>query len=127
MGSVLRTGVDMIEIQRIQQAVERFGERFLGRIFTSAELACCQGQMESLAARFAGKEAVVKALGTGSWRAGICWTDVEILRDDQGAPRLRLHNQAAQKAHQLGLAHWSISLSHDRERAIAFVVALGSD
>lgn len=126
MVDILRTGVDMVEIARVERAVQRFGSRFLHRIFTPGELDYCRGRTESLAARFAGKEAAVKALGTGSWRAGIGWKDVEIVSDAGGAPMLRLHNQAAQRAAEIGLTTWSISLSHDRERAIAFVVALGA-
>lgn len=123
---MLRTGVDLIEISRLRAAVERHGARFTARIFTARELALCQGRMESLAARFAAKEAVAKALGTGIWRQAITWTDVEILRDDDsGAPLLYLHGAAATRAQTAGLTEWSISLSHDRERAIALVVATG--
>ena len=89
------------------------------------ELICCRNRLESLAARFAAKEAVTKALGTGVWRKGIGWVDVEVLRDDvTGAPVLHLHGAAARLAQQLGLTAWSVSLSHDRTRAVAFVVAL---
>jgi holo-[acyl-carrier protein] synthase len=119
---MLRTGVDLIEIARVRAAVERHGARFLVRVFTPAELGTCLGRAESLAGRFAAKEAVAKALGTGMWRDGIVWTDVEILREESGAPLLRLHNAAARRAAALGLAAWSLSLSHDRERAVAFVV-----
>src|SRR4029079_19320559 len=103
----------------IHMAVERHGMRFLMRVYTPNELAHCQGRAESLAGRFAAKEAVAKALGTGIWRRAIGWTDIEILRDPQsGAPQLHLHNAAADCAAALGLCEWSISLSHDRERAI---------
>lgn len=122
---MLRTGVDIIEIERVRRAVERYGERFLRRIYTPAERAYCGDRYRSLAARFAAKEAVSKALGTGNWQAGVCWTDIEVVRDDaSGAPGLRLHNQAASHAAQLNLSEWSLSLSHDRERAVAFVVAM---
>ena len=122
---MLRTGVDIIEIERIRQAVARYGERFLGRVYTPDELICCRNRFESLAARFAAKEAVTKALGTGLWRQGIGWVDVEVLRDAAtGAPVLYLHGAAARLAQQLGLTEWSVSLSHDRTRAVAFVVAL---
>jgi holo-[acyl-carrier protein] synthase len=123
---MLRTGVDLIEIERIRTAIERHGTRFLSRIYTPTELAHCQGRAESLAGRFAAKEAVAKALGTGIWRHGVDWRDIELLRDpSSGAPQLHLHNAAAHHAARLGLTEWSVSLSHDRERAIAFVVALG--
>lgn len=119
---MLYTGVDLIEIARLRAAVERHGVRFLARVFTPAEITLCSGRAESLAARFAAKEAVAKALGTGIWRSGIGWTDVEILREQSGAPLLRLHGGAAQRAAALGIGAWSLSLSHDRERAVAFVV-----
>lgn len=123
---MVRTGVDLIEMARIQAAINRHGRRFLARVYTSAEVSICQGRTESLAGRFAAKEAVAKALGTGIWRNGIDWTDIEITRNElTGAPVLTLHEAAAAQAHQLGLTEWSLSLSHDRERAIAFVVALG--
>jgi holo-[acyl-carrier protein] synthase len=77
-----------------------------------------------LAARFAAKEAVAKTLGTGIWRDGVAWTDIEVLREASGAPRLILHGAAATIAANLGLHTWSISLSHDRAQAIAFVVAM---
>ena len=123
--SVLKTGVDLIEIERVQRAVARHGARFLQRVYTATERQDCQQRMESLAARFAAKEAVAKALGTGIWRHGVEWTDIEIVRDPtSGAPQLQLHGAAAAHAQQMGLTEWSVSLSHDQERAIAFVVAL---
>ena len=123
---MLRTGVDIIEIERIRTAINRHGARFLTRVYTPTELAHGQGRAESLAGRFAAKEAVSKTLGTGIWRQAVGWTDIEILRNQQsGAPQLQLHNAAADCATELGLDEWSVSLSHDRERAIAFVVAIG--
>lgn len=123
---MLRTGVDTIEIERIRTAIERNGQRFLARVFTPTELEQCGDKVESLAGRFAAKEAVSKALGTGIWRHGINWTDIEVQRDPQsGAPRLQLYGQAKQYAENLLLSEWSISLSHDRRNAIAFVVAIG--
>ena len=124
--SMLRTGVDSIEIERLTHAVDRFGARFLERIFTPTELDDCGQRIESLAGRFAAKEAVGKALGTGIWRAGIGWTDIEVRRDSvSGAPSLVLHAAAAARAADLGLDEWSLSISHDRSRALAFVVAIG--
>jgi holo-[acyl-carrier protein] synthase len=118
--------VDLIEIARIRSAVERHGAQFLARVYTPAEQVACGGRAESLAARFAGKEAVAKALGTGIWRHGITWTAIEIGRvAESGEPVLQLHGAAAARAMELGIRQWSISLSHDRERAIA--VAVGQD
>jgi len=123
---MLRTGVDLIEIERIRQAIQRNGDRFLQRVFTAQELVLCDGKVESLAGRFAAKEATSKALGTGIWRHGIGWADIEILRDaETGAPILQLHGQAATYAASIKLNEWSVSLTHDRGRALAFVVALG--
>lgn len=123
---MIRTGVDLIEIERVAAAIERFGPRFLERIFTPAERAVCGSKIDSLAARFAAKEAVAKALGAGIWRTGIDWTDIEVLRDaETGAPLLLLHGEADVQSHRLGITEWSISLSHGRRDAVAFVVALG--
>lgn len=123
---ILRTGVDLIEIERMRQAIDRHGHHFLSRVFTQGELAYCSGRVESLAARFAAKEAGAKTLGTGIWRQGIGWHDIEVIIDSEsGAPSLQLHNAAATLAANLGLSVWSLSLSHDRAYAIAFVVATG--
>jgi holo-[acyl-carrier protein] synthase len=119
----LRSGVDLLEIERLQKALERHGERFLARIYTTAERELCEGNVASLAARFAAKEAVSKALGTGL--GVIAWTEIEVLRAESGAPTLRLHGKASALADELGLKHWSISLSHTAELALAQVVALG--
>lgn len=126
-GKMLRTGVDSIEIERIQTAIERNGDRFLQRVYTAAELEQCAGRFESLAGRFAAKEAVSKALETGIWRHGVNWTDIEVQRDQEsGAPRLQLYRRAKFFAQKFHLDEWSISLSHDQRRAIAFVVAIGN-
>ena len=123
--NLLRTGVDIIEIERVRQAIDRHGDRFLQRVYTAGELACCGQRVESLAARFAAKEAVAKALGTGIWRNGVNWVDIEVLKDDEsGAPQLHLHGAAAVVAARAELHTWSVSLSHDRRRSIAMVVAL---
>lgn len=128
---ILRTGVDIIEIERIRRAISRYEgrpparKRFLKRLYTEAELDHCRDRVESLAARFAAKEAIAKALGTGAWRDGIRWIDLEVVSDASGAPSVQLHGAAARRARSLGLSHWSVSLSHDDGRAIAFVVALG--
>ena len=119
----MRSGVDMLEIPRLQEAVERHGQRFLKRIYTPAEQDLCAGNFASLAARFAAKEAVAKALGTGLGIVG--WTEIETLRLDSGAPELNLYGKAREVSNQLGLKYWSISLSHTRVYAIAMAVANG--
>jgi holo-[acyl-carrier protein] synthase len=116
----ISTGIDLIEIERIQDAIARHGERFLSRVFTPAERQSCADRPESLAARFAAKEAVAKALGSGL--DGFSFRDIEITRAENGAPGLLLHGVAAQMARQQGLAHWSISLSHTREHATAIAI-----
>jgi len=114
-------GVDIIEIERIARAVARWGDSFLNRIFTPAELERYRDRLPELAARFAGKEAISKALGTGI--KGIRWRDMEILADGRGKPEVRLYARAKRRAEELGLKEFSISLSHCREYAVAFVVA----
>jgi len=113
-------GVDLVEIERIERACRRWGERFKAKVFTPEELRLCNGQISCLAARFAAKEAVAKALGTGV--GPISWREVEILGDDSGKPYLRLHGKALAKAQELGIKGWSISLAHSRAMAIAFAV-----
>ncbi len=117
----MRTGVDLIEIERFQAVLEEHGDRFLERVFTPQERERYGGRLGSLAARWAAKEAVAKALGTGIGAVG--WKDIEVVGDDEGAPVLHLHGAAAARAAALGLTDWSISLSHTHEHAIAFVVA----
>ena len=120
---VLRTGVDLIEISRIEEVVSRHGKHYLKRIYTPAELEICGKRAESLAGRFAAKEAVAKALGCGI--GDVEWKEIEILGDEQRAPVLHLHGKAAQKADELGLTNWSVSISHDQSQVVAFVVAVG--
>lgn len=117
---MLVTGIDIIEIERIESVVARWGDRFLHRIYTDQELDFCHGQIPRLAARFAAKEAAVKALGTGI--RGIGWTEVEVVRQKGEAPSLRLHGKAAQKAKSLGIRELALSLSHSRDYAVASVV-----
>lgn len=121
---MLYSGVDLVEIGRIWTALARHHDRFLTRVYTETEIAQCNERVESLAARFAAKEAAAKALGTGIWRHGIAWTDIEVVRAELGAPSLRLYNAALRRATILGWTTWTVSLSHDSERAIAFVVAM---
>ena len=119
----LRTGVDLIELERVETTIQRHGERFLERVFTSQELEEAGENVASLAARFAAKEATAKALGTGIGDVG--WKESEILRGPTRQPNLRLHGRAADLADLLELANWSISLTHSHSHAIALVVAIG--
>jgi holo-[acyl-carrier protein] synthase len=119
----LRSGVDILEIERLRQALNRHGERFLMRIYTPAERELCAGNLASLAVRFAAKEAVSKALGSGLGE--VAWTDIEVLRLGSGEPLLYLHGRAATLSDELGLKEWSISLSHSHEHAVALAVAQG--
>ena len=119
----LRTGVDLIEIARIEEVVSRHGKHYLERIYTPAELELCGKRAESLAGRFAAKEAVAKALGCGIGE--VDWKEIEILDDALHAPALQLKGKAAQKANELGLTSWSVSLSHSQSHVVAFVVAIG--
>ena len=115
------TGVDIIEIPRIARVVERYGDRFLHRVYTEAEQALYRGRVPELAARFAAKEAISKALGTGIW--GIRWREMEVLPDMRGKPLVYLHGAAAARARALNLRHFDVSLSHSREFAVAVVMA----
>ena len=118
---MLSAGVDIIEISRIQRALDRWGERFLRHIYTPAEIELCRSKIPALAVRFAGKEAVMKALGTGTH--GVGWKDIEILPDSRGKPGVNLYGRAKVRAQMLGMHHLAISLSHSHEYAVAFVVA----
>jgi len=118
-----RLGVDVVEIPRFARALEHHGARLLNRIFTPAEQALTQGHIARLAARFAAKEAVVKALGTGI--GPVAWVDVEILAAPNGEPIVHLHRSAAQHAAKQNLQHWQISLSHTRQTAVAIALAWG--
>jgi holo-[acyl-carrier protein] synthase len=123
----LVTGVDLIEIARIEEVVARHGKHYLERVFTPAELDYCGKRAESLAGRFAAKEAVAKALGTGI--GDVSWKEIEILGDEQNAPVLNLYGTAETKAQELGLKNWSVSIRHNHRHsvalAVAFVVAIG--
>jgi holo-[acyl-carrier protein] synthase len=122
---VIGLGTDLIEISRIARSVERFGEQFLNRVFTPGEIAYCQAKKssaESLAARFAAKEAGAKALGTGISR-GVSWKEFEVRRKPGQRPELHLSGRAAEIAEQLGVRRVSLSLTHSREMSMAVVVA----
>ncbi|MGB9723209.1 MAG: holo-ACP synthase [Chloroflexia bacterium] len=116
-------GVDVVEISRLEAVLKRFGERFLRRIYTPAEQALCRGRVPELAVRFAAKEAAMKALGTG--RRGVGWREIEVLADRRGRPLLFLHGRAGERAAELGLQHFAVSLSHERHLAVATVIAWG--
>ena len=118
----LYVGVDIIEISRIRQAIQRWNEHFLDRIYTAAELELYRNKIESLAARFAGKEAGMKALN--ALENNISWREIEILSDLQGKPVVHLYGRAQEQMDALGLSGLEISLSHSRENAIALVIGL---
>jgi holo-[acyl-carrier protein] synthase len=113
-------GVDIIETERVAQSIARFGDRFLKRVYTERELAYCEGQINSLAARWAAKEAVAKALGTGI--GAMSWREIEVVSQSNQRPTVQLHGAAAALAAELGLSGFAVSLSHTRDYAIAFVV-----
>ena len=120
---MLRTGVDIIEVARIDAAILRHGDRFFNRFYTLRELIEAEGRTPALAARFAAKEAAAKALGCGIGDVG--WKEIEIVRDARRGPTLVLHGAALALAAKLGLTEWSVSLSHTHEHAMALVVAMG--
>lgn len=121
---IIGSGIDLVEIGRIERSVERFGARFLDRVYTPAEQAYClrkRKAAESLAARFAAKEAAAKALGTGI-HYGITWLEIEVVRATTGRPSLRLHGRAAEIAGRLGVKRAALSLTHTDALAMASVV-----
>ena len=121
---IIGSGIDLAEIGRIQQSVERYGGRFLGRVYTAAEQAYCLSKRksaESFAARFAAKEAAAKALGTGISH-GVSWLEIEVVREPSGRPILQFHGRAAQIAAPLGVAHAALSITHTADLAMASVV-----
>jgi len=120
---LLRTGVDLIEISRIEEVVSRHGKHYLERIYTPAELEQCGKRAESLAGRFAAKEAVAKALGSGI--GDVSWKEIEVLGDEQNAPVLTLHGAAEKMAKEIGLTTWSVSISHSQSHSVALVVMIG--
>jgi holo-[acyl-carrier protein] synthase len=117
-------GIDIIEIARIQRVLDIYGERFLNRVYTERERERYRNRVSELAARFAAKEATSKTLGTGI--RGIRWREMEVLPNARGKPVLILHGRAKQRAADLGLTDFSVSLTHSRTDAMAFVVAIKS-
>jgi holo-[acyl-carrier protein] synthase len=121
---IVGTGIDIAEVPRIRQSIERFGGRFLERIYTAGEIRYCDSKAnraERYAARFAAKEAAMKALGTG-WSHGVRWRDCEVVRLPGGRPSISFHGKAAEVAAKLGVKHAALSLSHTVEQAIAQVI-----
>jgi holo-[acyl-carrier protein] synthase len=127
-GLQFRHGVDLVEVPRIERLLSTHGRRFIERCFSAGESAYAERskkrRAEHYAVRFACKEAVLKALGTG-WRDGLAWRDIEIVRDANGAPALQLSGGCGELAASLGIARWSVSLSHTASYAVASVVGYG--
>lgn len=125
---ILGHGIDLADTDRIARLLEEHGERFLSRCFTAGERSYCDSHVarraEVYAVRFAAKEAVLKALGTGL-AGGIQWTDVEVERNAAGKPGVKLHGKAAQKADEAGITGWALSLTHVRGMAAASAIAWG--
>ncbi len=129
MSRVIAHGVDLVEVARIERSLAEHGERFIERCFTNAEADYCRSarpprDVERFAARFAAKEAALKALGTG-WADGIAWTDVEVVLAPSGSPSIKLAGKAQKLAHELGITEMLISLSHTSSNAMASVIAIG--
>ena len=125
---ILGIGIDLIEVARIESSYERFGERFVNRILLPAEISYCLSHKQPgpfLAARFAAKEAISKAFGTGIG-AQLGWHDIEVLRAGSGAPSIRLHGTGAETAARLGIREVRLSLSHSEHYAVASAIALGA-
>lgn len=121
---IVGTGIDLAEVRRIEEAIGRYGDRFIHRIYTGTEIAYVSrkaNKFERYAARFAAKEAGMKAIGTG-WKRGVRWQDFEVVNLPTGRPTLRLHGIAAQVAEKLGVKRISLSLTHTSEQGMAFVI-----
>jgi holo-[acyl-carrier protein] synthase len=125
---IVGIGVDMVEVERIQKALEdsRIGKRFRDRVFTAKEIQYCEkkgrARYESYAGRFAAKEAVMKALGRG-WGAKVGWLDIEVVRARSGKPEIALHDKTARLAVELGIRRWAISITHTGQHGMAYVIA----
>lgn len=124
---ILGTGIDLAEVPRVRASIERYGDRFVRRVFTEKEIAYVErkaNKYERYAARFAAKEAGMKAIGTG-WRGGIRWQDFEVVNLPSGRPALNFHGVAAEYARRLGVANVQLSLTHTAELGMAFVILEG--
>jgi holo-[acyl-carrier protein] synthase len=123
---IVAHGIDLVDCPRIEQMIQRHGERFIKRVFTTAEQAYAQAnknEVEKLAGRFAAKEAILKLMGTG-WRGKIAWTDIEIINNAAGQPEVTLAGEVKKIADKLGIKHISVSITHTANFAIASAVAL---
>jgi holo-[acyl-carrier protein] synthase len=121
---IVGTGIDISEVPRIAESIQRFGDRFLRRIFTEGEIQYCESKanrIERYAARFAAKEAAMKALGTG-WSRGVRWRDIEVSRQPGSRPTIKFHGKAAEFAAKLKATNVALSLSHTPQQAIAQVI-----
>ena len=121
---IVGIGTDLAEVSRVRDSVSRFGDRFLGRVYTQRERDYAQSKAnaaERLAARFAAKEAGMKAIGTG-WSRGVRWRDIEVINERSGRPTLHLHGAALQIAESIGVKRITISLTHTAEMAFAVVI-----
>src|ERR1700746_2217912 len=124
---IVGTGIDIAEVPRIAESIERFGDRFLRRVFTEEEIRYCDSKanrVERYAARFAAKEAAMKALGTG-WNRGVRWRDIEVFRQPGSRPTIKFHGVAAEFAAELGTKNIALSISHTPELAIANLILEG--
>jgi holo-[acyl-carrier protein] synthase len=127
MAHIIGIGTDIIECLRIGQMIERHGELFISRVYTEHEIQYCQSRKQAIqhfAGRWAAKEAILKALGTG-WRKGISWRDVEVCNEPGGRPVVALHGGARDVVEQLGITEMLISISHCRSHATAYALAQG--
>src|SRR5580658_5108486 len=121
---IVGSGIDLVEIERIKNAVDRYGERFLNRVFRDDEKTYClrkRNSAESFAARFAAKEAAAKALGTGISH-GVSWLEIEVVREPSGRPTLRFHGRAAERAARMSVARAAVSITHTKDMSMASVV-----
>jgi len=123
---IISTGIDLAEVERIQAAIEdpRIGRRFRDRVFTEKEIAYCEMKRRGKYESYAGKEAVMKALGRG-WGSQVRWLDIEVARARSGKPDIVLHDKTAKLAAEIGIRRWALSITHTKQHGLAFVVAEG--
>lgn len=126
---VIGIGIDIVECDRIATMIEKHGEIFLNRVFTNREIQYCgqnKASTQHYAGRWAAKEAILKAIGTG-WAKGIQWIDIEVINEPGGRPVVHLHNAALEIGQSRGISHVLISISHTQQLATAYATAVGSD